>query len=546
MAPPRGRACGRRRRGGPAHGSGGVQRCPGPVAGDVRVHRRRSTAPHGESAIELWHGLHCSGRPRLDHRRADRPRRAPHPLGPRVVPAVPDVPDAARRAHRRAARRDGGRPAARASRSTASWRPSTTTSRSGPSTRPGCARLIGAGRLAVGPWHDPDGRVPRLGRDDRPQPARSAPGGPRRSAGRWPSATCPTCSATSPRCPRSCAGRASATRSSGAACRRRSTATRSAGSPRTGPPSAREYLARRLRQRPRPVHDLGPGDRPAARRPLRPQPRADLRRPADPRHVRRGPLAARGRLRRPRRRGQRVGRPGPRRRRHAGRLHPGDRRGPRRHGRPRRLARRAALGGPGQRAHGRHEPPLRRQAGRRPRRAPARTVRRAARRRSTGRPGRPACWSSPGAGSSRTRPTTRSAPARSTPSMPRCSSGSPRPSRSPTGSWPASAATSAARVPRGAHAVLNPTPIEREALVELDAPRAAPRGRAGGRRSDGGRRRRATRRPPGGRAPGRLPAAGPGGRPARPGSSPSSTSRVARSRRSSRCAPTPASCTRTR
>ena len=64
---------------------------------------------------------------------------------------------------------------------------------------------------------DPDGRVPRLGRDDRPQPRDRLARGRGARRGRCRSATCPTCSATSPRCPRSCAGPGSATPSSGAA-----------------------------------------------------------------------------------------------------------------------------------------------------------------------------------------------------------------------------------------------------------------------------------------------------------------------------------------
>ena len=61
-----------------------------------------------------------------------RPPRPAHALGPRVVRAVPGLPDAAGRADRRAARADGGRRRGCASRSTARPRRSTTTSRSGP------------------------------------------------------------------------------------------------------------------------------------------------------------------------------------------------------------------------------------------------------------------------------------------------------------------------------------------------------------------------------------------------------------------------------
>ena len=64
----------------------------------------------------------------------------------------------------------------------------------------------------------PARRVPRVRRDARPQPAARAAGGGRASAAPWTSATCPTCSATWPRCP-SCSGcSASSTPWCGAAC----------------------------------------------------------------------------------------------------------------------------------------------------------------------------------------------------------------------------------------------------------------------------------------------------------------------------------------
>ena len=67
---------------------------------------------------------------------------------------VPDVPHAARRPARRAARRDGGRrPATPTSCSTARWRSSTTTSRSGRARGATGSRRSSGGPLAVGPWY---------------------------------------------------------------------------------------------------------------------------------------------------------------------------------------------------------------------------------------------------------------------------------------------------------------------------------------------------------------------------------------------------------
>ena len=102
-------------------------------------------------------------------RPGDHPPRPPHPLGPRVVRAVPGLPDAARGARRPAARFDGGRrPAGLHPR-----RPGRDDRRlpRGPArgSRPDRAtdRRRTAGDRAVA---DPHGRVPRVRRDARPQP----------------------------------------------------------------------------------------------------------------------------------------------------------------------------------------------------------------------------------------------------------------------------------------------------------------------------------------------------------------------------------------
>ena len=104
------------------------------------------------------------------------------------------------------------------------------------------------GRLSMGPWYILHGRVPRLGRDDRARPAARPRAGGRLRRARWRSATCPTCSATSPRCPSCCARPGSSTRSCGGACPRPSTAPASGGrrptARRCGPSTCR-----RLRQR---------------------------------------------------------------------------------------------------------------------------------------------------------------------------------------------------------------------------------------------------------------------------------------------------------
>ena len=132
--------------------------------------------------------------------------------------AVPDVPPAPRRpARRRSSRSSRPTRPTPTSCSTGRWPWSTTTSRSGPRPRPaaraGRQRAGGHGALVR-----PARRVPRVRRDARAQPA----AGPRAwrpaSAARWRSATCPTCSATSPRCPSCSASSGSSTRWCGAAC----------------------------------------------------------------------------------------------------------------------------------------------------------------------------------------------------------------------------------------------------------------------------------------------------------------------------------------
>ena len=66
-------------------------------------------------------------------------------------------------------------------------------------------RAAGCGRPGEhGPVVHPDGRVPRLARDHRAEPADGDPRAARRSVASWTWAICPTCSATSRRCRRSC------------------------------------------------------------------------------------------------------------------------------------------------------------------------------------------------------------------------------------------------------------------------------------------------------------------------------------------------------
>ena len=103
-----------------------------------------------------------------------------------------------------------------------------------------------------GPVVHPHGRVPRLGRDHRAQPADGDRPRARPSAAPWRSATCPTCSATSRRCPRSSGWPGSPTPWCGAACRRRSPRRVHLGGARRLLRAGR-VPARRLRQRRRPA-----------------------------------------------------------------------------------------------------------------------------------------------------------------------------------------------------------------------------------------------------------------------------------------------------
>ena len=92
---------------------------------------------------------------RLDERATrPRPHRPPHPLGPGVVLAVPDVPAAARRPARRAAARSSRptRPTP-TSCSTGRWPWSTTTSPCAPRPRSGCAPSPPPAGWRWGPWY---------------------------------------------------------------------------------------------------------------------------------------------------------------------------------------------------------------------------------------------------------------------------------------------------------------------------------------------------------------------------------------------------------
>ena len=224
----------------------------------------------------------------------------------------------------------------------------------------------------------PDGRVPRLGRDDRARPADGDRAAARPSAAPWTSATCPTCSATSPRCPRSSGWPGSPTPSSGAACPRRSRKTGFCWEAPDGSTVRAEYLpvgygngaalpddAKALVRR---IDDHVPRGRPIP--PRRPAAHERLRPP-------RAPALARAR----RRRGER----------HPGRLrfeitslpqYLADAPAPR----ASTLAGRAAVRRPGQRADGRHVEPGRRQAPRARGRARPRAAGRAAAPRSSSRP----------------------------------------------------------------------------------------------------------------------------------------------------------------
>ena len=152
-------------------------------------------------------------------RETKRVRHRPaHPLGPRVVLAVPDLPAAAGRPARRPAppARGRSRPTP-TSCSTGRWRWSTTTSRCAQRPRSGCA-----------PWPPP--AAWRWGPGTRCRTSSSCPARRwcatssaacawrRASAARWTSATSPTCSATSPRCPSSSGCSGSSTPSCGGAC----------------------------------------------------------------------------------------------------------------------------------------------------------------------------------------------------------------------------------------------------------------------------------------------------------------------------------------
>ncbi len=111
-----------------------------------------------------------------------------------------------------------------------------------PGAEPLIRRLIAEGRLAIGPWQILMDEFLVSGETIVRNLEFGVGTVRRRWAGRCASATCPTCSATSPRCPRSCAARASTGRSSGGASRSRSTATASPGSHPTGRRCETEYL----------------------------------------------------------------------------------------------------------------------------------------------------------------------------------------------------------------------------------------------------------------------------------------------------------------
>ena len=134
---------------------------------------------------------------------------------------------------------------------------------------------------------------------------------------------------------------------------------------------------------------------------------------------------------------------------------------------------------------GRRLRPNRPQGGVRARRTLARALRRAACRLSTAATGPSRSSRRRGRACSRTRRTTRSAAAPPTRSRRRCSCATPRPSRSDASSRSAPLRSIAAEVPRGAFAVVNPSPHERSDLVELEV--VVP-GRVGGGRARASRR----------------------------------------------------------
>ena len=286
--------------------------------------------------------------------------------------------------------------------------------------------LAAAGRLTMGPWYILMDEFLVSGetivRDLQMGMARARP-----SAARWTSATCPTCSATSPRCPRSSdsPGSTHAVVWRGVPAQVDQDRLLVGGPRRLDRPG--RVPARRLRQRCRPARRRQ-GPRPARRRPRAGDRLVPPRRPAADERLRppRPPAVARSR----RRRGQR----------HPGRLRLRDhvaRRSTSPTRRPTgwswkgelRSGARANLlmGVPptGSTSSGPPAPPSGPSNG-----GPSRTPP------SSSRPtyGPPACSISPGSTSSATPPTTRSAPAPSTPSSTPSSTALPKPGRSPTAS----------------------------------------------------------------------------------------------------------------
>ena len=178
--------------------------------------RRRAPAPHPDRTRHRIPLDRRRGTPHLTRTSVEimstRPRRCPchrpaHALGPRVVLAVPDVPVAARPPARRAVAdaRVGplvlAVPARRADR--------------GARRLPRCAargRGDAGSPRERGPARDrpvdgPHGRVHGVGRDDGARPAVRHRAGLRARWRHGRRATCPTCSATSPRCRSCCASR---------------------------------------------------------------------------------------------------------------------------------------------------------------------------------------------------------------------------------------------------------------------------------------------------------------------------------------------------
>ena len=200
------------------------------------------------------------GRKRADgHERCRRDRRArrptagvhrpPHPLGPGVVRAVPDLPAAPGPPARRAAAAARARPLLRpfpARRPDGRGRrlPRGPAGERGAHPRPGRRRAA----CSMGPWYILMDEFLVSGETivrDLQMGLRGAPP----SAGPWRSATCPTCSATSPRCRRSCARPASSTPWCGGGCRRSVDKTGFWWEAPDGSTVRAEYLRHRLRQR---------------------------------------------------------------------------------------------------------------------------------------------------------------------------------------------------------------------------------------------------------------------------------------------------------